>query len=97
VGADVSAQRTPDNLYPDENALNPAAGWDCTDFLQYSFGTPGPKESEGGAAGVYHETDVPAQHPFLSQIWNGTCDAGQLSRGGLDDAVQHGKVCPCCG
>jgi hypothetical protein len=61
-------------------------------FLQYSFGSPGPKADERGSAGVYHETDVPAEHPFRSLIWNGTCNSGQLTRGGLDDSVQHGKV-----
>lgn len=64
--------------------LNPAAGWDCTDFLQFNYG--------GGSTRVYHETDVPEWHPFRAQIWNGTCDAGQLTRGGLEDAIKHGKV-----
>ncbi|KAI0040100.1 phosphoglycerate mutase-like protein [Auriscalpium vulgare] len=76
-------QRTPDNLYPGENALNPAVGWDCSDFLQFNYG--------GGGAHVYHSTFAPASHPFLDQMWNGTCDEGQLTAGGLRDAVQHGK------
>ncbi|KLO07369.1 phosphoglycerate mutase-like protein [Schizopora paradoxa] len=76
-------KRTPDNLYPTENELNPAAGWDCTNFIQENYG--------GGTAQVFHETDIPSWHPFLSQIWNGTCDMGQLTAGGLADAVQHGK------
>jgi hypothetical protein len=25
-------------------------------------------------------------------IWDGSCDVGQLTPGGLDDAAQHGKV-----
>lgn len=41
---------------------------------------------------MYHETETPALHPFRSQIWNGTCDAGQLTHGGLQDSIQHGKV-----
>lgn len=82
----MNVQRTPDNLYPNENALNPAEGWDCTDFLQFNYGGGGP------SAHVYHETYTPPEHPFISQIWNGTCDAGQLTRGGLEDAVKHGKV-----
>ncbi|KIP12191.1 hypothetical protein PHLGIDRAFT_62597 [Phlebiopsis gigantea 11061_1 CR5-6] len=76
-------KRTPDNLYPEENSLN-AIPWDCTDFEQFSYGGP-------GAAQVFHNTDIPAWHPFLSTIWNGTCDEGQLTRGGLEDAVTHGK------
>jgi hypothetical protein len=88
---EVCLQRTPDNLYPNENALNPASGWDCTNFLQYSFGRGGTDQNVE-SANIYHETDSPAQHPFLSQIWNGTCDEGQLTRGGLDDSVIHGKV-----
>lgn len=77
-------KRTPDNLYPDENSLNPFAGWDCTNILQQSYG--------GGTAKVYHETEIPAWHPYLKTLWNGTCDAGQLTLGGLEDAIQHGKV-----
>ncbi|KAI5117269.1 hypothetical protein M0805_000999 [Coniferiporia weirii] len=76
-------KRTPDNLYPQEAELNPPAGWDCTNFLQMNYG--------GGTARVFHETDVPSWHPFISQFWNGTCDMGQLTAGGLADAVAHGK------
>ncbi|THG96106.1 hypothetical protein EW145_g7840 [Phellinidium pouzarii] len=77
-------KRTPDNLYPEEAELNPPSGWDCTNFLQMNYG--------GGTAPVFHETDVPPWHPFLSQFWNGTCDEGQLTAAGLADAVKHGKV-----
>ena len=80
------SQRTPDNLYPNENELNPASGWDCSNFLQESYG--------GGTTLVYHETIIPSWHPYLSTIWNGTCDSGQLTRKGLDDAISHGKVIP---
>ncbi|KAI0369550.1 phosphoglycerate mutase-like protein [Pilatotrama ljubarskyi] len=75
-------KRTPDNLYPNENELN-SVPWDCADFMQYTYG--------GGGARVFHETVSPPWHPFLSQIWNGTCDEGQLTRGGLEDAVRHGQ------
>ena len=64
--------------------LNPAAGWDCSNFIQENYG--------GGTARVFHETFIPSWHPFLSQIWNGTCDEGQLTAEGLADAVAHGKV-----
>lgn len=80
----LALQRTPDNLYPNENMLNPADGWDCSDFIQENYG--------GGTARVFHETNIPSWHPFLSLIWNGTCDEGQLTAGGLADAVKHGKV-----
>lgn len=75
-------KRTPDNLYPDENELN-AIPWNCSDFLQFSYG--------GGTTAIYHETISPPWHPFLSQIWNGTCDQGQVTQEGLDDAVRHGE------
>ncbi|KAI0659475.1 phosphoglycerate mutase-like protein [Cubamyces menziesii] len=75
-------KRTPDNLYPNENELN-AVPWDCADFEQFSYG--------GGGAAVFHKTDSPAWHPFLSQIWNGTCDQGQLTEGGLQDSIRHGQ------
>ncbi|KAF9233181.1 phosphoglycerate mutase-like protein [Melanogaster broomeanus] len=76
-------KRTPDNLYPDERTLNSASGWNCEDFLQQDYGA--------GTAQVYHETTIPEWHPFASQIWSGTCDAGQLTRGGLEDAIKHGQ------
>ena len=41
---------------------------------------------------MLHETTIPSWHPFLSQFWNGTCDEGQLTKGGFDDATAHGKV-----
>ncbi|TFK81329.1 phosphoglycerate mutase-like protein [Polyporus arcularius HHB13444] len=75
-------KRSPDNLYPEENELN-SVPWDCTDFTQYSYG--------GSGSHVFHETSIPSWHPFLSQIWNGTCDTGQLTRGGFVDATVHGK------
>ncbi|KAI0791129.1 phosphoglycerate mutase-like protein [Abortiporus biennis] len=75
-------KRTPDNLYPQENELN-SVFWNCTDFRQFSFG--------GGTTDIFHETTTPDWHPFLSQFWNGTCDEGQLTQGGLDDAVKHGQ------
>jgi hypothetical protein len=77
-------QRTPDNLYPAENALNSAAGWDCTNFIQ--------ENHAAGSGKVSHEIVIPSWHPFLSRIWNGTCDAGQLTAQGLADAVKHGQV-----
>ncbi|THH16964.1 hypothetical protein EW146_g3768 [Bondarzewia mesenterica] len=76
-------KRTPDNLYPSENELNPAAGWDCSNFLEFSYG--------GGGVRVFHNTVTPPTHPFISQIWNGTCDEGQLTKGGFKDAISHGK------
>ncbi|KIJ51212.1 hypothetical protein M422DRAFT_158528 [Sphaerobolus stellatus SS14] len=82
-------KRTPDNLYPNENMLNPEAGWDCTDFLESTYGSL--TGNDGENARIFHETVIPASHPFLSQIWNGSCDEGQLTAGGLEDAIVHGK------
>lgn len=39
---------------------------------------------------MYHLIDTPSWHPLLPLIWNGTCDAGQLTAAGLADSVQHG-------
>jgi len=75
-------KRTPDNRYPNENELN-SVPWNCSNFHQYSYG--------GGTTLVHHDTATPAWHPFLSQIWNGTCDQGQLTQAGLEDAIKHGK------
>lgn len=79
----ITVERTPDNLYPDENELNSVI-WNCSDFFQFSYG--------GGSTRIFHETESPSWHPFLSQIWNGTCDEGQLTQEGLEDAIHHGKV-----
>ena len=68
-----------------ENPLNPPAGWNCSNFEQFNFGGP-------EAADVFHKTDVPSWHPYLSTIWNGTCDEGQLTKDGLNDAIKHGSV-----
>ncbi|ETW79038.1 hypothetical protein HETIRDRAFT_323470 [Heterobasidion irregulare TC 32-1] len=76
-------KRTPDNLYPNEYELNPSSGWNCSNFLQFNYG--------GGGAHVFHNFVTPPTHPFLSQIWNGTCDEGQLTEAGLQDAIRHGK------
>lgn len=76
-------KRTPDNLYPQENSVNKVP-WNCSDYDEFSFGGP-------GAANIFHTTFTPPWHPFISLIWNGTCDEGQLTREGLEDAKQHGK------
>ncbi|KZT03230.1 phosphoglycerate mutase-like protein [Laetiporus sulphureus 93-53] len=75
-------KRTPDNLYPHENELN-AIPWLCSDYQQFNYG--------GGSAQIFHNTAIPPWHPFLSQIWNGTCDQGQLTLEGLQDAIRHGQ------
>ncbi|KAL0960733.1 hypothetical protein HGRIS_005757 [Hohenbuehelia grisea] len=76
-------KRTPDNLYPRENELNPPAGWDCTDLHQMLYA--------GGAGQIDRQTFAPTWHPFARTFWNGTCDGGQLTRGGLEDAIKHGR------
>ncbi|TCD60758.1 hypothetical protein EIP91_009551 [Steccherinum ochraceum] len=76
-------KRTPDNLYPKENSINTQA-WNCTDFQEFAHGGP------GGAA-VFHTTFTPPWHPFISLMWNGTCDEGQLTREGFEDATKHGS------
>jgi 2-phosphoxylose phosphatase len=77
-------QRTPDNLAPSERALNPPMGWDCSGVEQLTY--------DLGGAAIAHEATTPPQHPFARKIWPGTCDAGQLTAGGLLDASQHGRV-----
>ncbi|KAH7888873.1 phosphoglycerate mutase-like protein [Phlebopus sp. FC_14] len=93
-------KRTPDNLFPSERYLNPPSGWDCSDITQYDYATisePHNAEDDmqpnasAGSAQVYHNTIIPDWHPFAAEIWPGTCDAGQLTREGLEDAVRHGR------
>lgn len=81
-------QRTPDNLAPLEGTLGPPVGtaWDCTGAVQLTY-------DQGGTA-IAHDAVTPAQQPFARTIWRGTCDAGQLTAGGLRDAARHGKVRP---
>ncbi|KAI0293662.1 phosphoglycerate mutase-like protein [Multifurca ochricompacta] len=76
-------KRTPDNLAPSERALNPPMGWDCSKAVQLTY--------DLGGVAIAHDATTPAQHPFARTIWSGTCDAGQLTSGGLIDAAQHGK------
>ncbi|KAH8926558.1 phosphoglycerate mutase-like protein [Atractiella rhizophila] len=80
-------KRTPDNLYPSENALN-AQEWDCSSFHQFNYGA-----IEGVSQGraVWHETNTPDWHPFISSVWNGSCAPGQLTQGGFEDAMAHGR------
>ncbi|KAF8264862.1 histidine phosphatase superfamily [Lactarius quietus] len=78
-------KRTPDNLAPLEGTLGPPEGavWDCTDAVQLTY--------DLGGTAIAHDATTPAQQPFARTMWRGTCDAGQLTPGGLRDAARHGK------
>lgn len=76
-------KRTPDNLYPSERTLNPTTGWDCSSIIPQSYA--------GGTAQIFTQTSTHPLHPFADRIWAGTCDSGQLTREGFDDAIKHGK------
>ncbi|KAI6098881.1 phosphoglycerate mutase-like protein, partial [Pisolithus croceorrhizus] len=76
-------KRTPDNLFPSERTLNPTAGWDCSSIISQSYA--------GGTAQIFTRTSTHPLHPFADHIWAGTCDSGQLTREGFDDAIKHGK------
>jgi hypothetical protein len=80
------SQRTPDNLFPSESAFNPASAWDCGFFQIFHA---------EGTRPVNRHTTIPSWHPFAGTIWNGTCDAGQMTQQGLDDSIRHGKACWC--
>ena len=77
-------QRTPDNLYPEEDIFNPPSGWDCSDVQPFNCGGPGGTRAQ-------HQITKPADHPFASLMWRGTCDEGQLTRAGFEDARKHGE------
>lgn len=79
-------KRTPDNLAPLERTLGPPGGaaWDCAGAIQLTY--------DLGGKAIAHAATTPAQHPFARAMWRGTCDAGQLTPGGLRDAARHGKV-----
>ncbi|KIM51609.1 hypothetical protein SCLCIDRAFT_142949 [Scleroderma citrinum Foug A] len=75
-------KRTPDNLYPSEHTLNPPSGWNCSDPT-YAYAA--------GTARIFAEVNVPTNHPFGGRVWAGTCDAGQMTSGGVEDAIRHGR------
>ncbi|KAI6006206.1 phosphoglycerate mutase-like protein [Pisolithus orientalis] len=50
-----------------------------------------PQSYAGGTAQIFTETSIPFLHPFADCIWAGTCNSGQLTREGLDDATKHGR------
>ncbi|CAO1615853.1 unnamed protein product [Sympodiomycopsis kandeliae] len=79
------AKRTPDNLVPNggEAMFNPPSGWDCSEFDIYDY--------ISGGAHVSTFTANPDWNPFNSSIWNGSCDQGQLTPSGFQDAVDHGR------
>lgn len=89
------AKRTPDNLVPrNEHLFNPD-GWDCSSLDIWSSARTHPSSGGGDgvvdAAAVNTQTDIPPCHPMAQRLWSGSCAAGQLTAGGLEDALQHGK------
>ncbi|SNX85424.1 related to acid phosphatase [Melanopsichium pennsylvanicum] len=84
-------KRTPDNLYPNENIFNPAAGWDCSNYHQISYGVGAKEDSNLQGHGIYRKIENPSWHPLNSLIWNGTCDQGMLTADGLRDSIKHGR------
>jgi hypothetical protein len=85
-------KRTPDNLVPGrERDFNPAAGWDCSDIDYLTFASQPQRNSSGAATRINAETVIESWHPFARSIWPGSCDQGTLTRGGLDDAIDHGR------
>ncbi|KAI0032631.1 phosphoglycerate mutase-like protein [Vararia minispora EC-137] len=87
-------KRTPDNLIPSERVFNPPVGWTCADIAAFNFASsPPPPISSSSSDGLalQHTLSIPANHPFASLLWNGTCDVGQLTAGGYADARKHGE------
>lgn len=66
-----------------ENEVNQQV-WNCADFKNMLYG--------GGTTHVRGDTFSPTWHPFISLFWNGTCEMGTLTQGGLEDAIKHGRV-----
>ncbi|KAH8988416.1 phosphoglycerate mutase-like protein [Lactarius akahatsu] len=68
-----------------KRTLGPPGGaaWDCASAIQLTY--------DLGGKAIAHAATTPAQHPFARAMWRGTCDAGQLTPGGLRDAARHGK------
>lgn len=77
-------KRTQYNVLPQGE---PDVVYDCSDvqLSQYS------SDDDASNVNVYNNVYSPASNPFLQSYANGTCQYPQLTRGGLDDAVQHGQ------
>ncbi|KIJ61793.1 hypothetical protein HYDPIDRAFT_31116 [Hydnomerulius pinastri MD-312] len=74
-------QRTPDNLYPNERLLNPAPVRRLPPRGSRRRNCTGPSR--------HHKHGLV---PLAEQIWTWSCDAGQLTSRGLEDAMKHGQI-----
>ena len=77
----------PDNLGSLEGTLGLPEGaiWDNTGAMQLTY------DLGGTASRIAYEATTPKQLPLAYTMW-GTCDARQLTPGGLRDTSRHGKV-----
>ena len=64
--------------------------WYCNDTALYYYGAPS-NPSGSASAETYWSVFTDASNPFLAPGFPGDCEFPQLTRGGLDDAWQHGK------
>jgi len=76
-------KRTPVVLAPNELEINDGKKWDCSDVQQFTY--------YGGGARLSNGVVIPPGHPFAQEIWAGSCEVGQLTFGGFNDAKAHGK------
>ena len=53
------------------------AMWGCTGTVQL--------RCDLGGTAIMHNVTMPRQQLFAHMMWQGTCDAGQLTPGGLRD------------
>lgn len=80
------SKRTPVNLLPNEQFYNPPEGWNCNNIEYYNYA-----HGKDGSTNIQKQFQIPDWHPLKSRFWNGTCESGPLTVGGLHDAFQQGK------
>ena len=80
-------RRTPyaANMFPVETYK-----WDCDDASLFHFGRPDTPSSNRSTS-TYWSSFKSDANPFTGAGFAGTCRFPQLTRGGLNDAWQHGK------
>lgn len=80
------SKRTSVNLLPNEQFYNPPEGWNCHNIKYYTYA-----HGKDGSTNIQKHFHIPEWHPLKSRFWNGTCESGPLTVGGLHDAFQQGE------
>lgn len=80
------SKRTSVNLLPNEQLYNPPEGWQCNHIQYYNYA-----HGKDGSTDIQKQFQIPDWHPLKVRFWNGTCESGPLTAGGLHDAFKQGQ------